>query len=119
MKNLEIYNTAKALNIAFADDNKLPIKLSFKIQKNKKIFLELGEEVENCLFLLYNKYGELKEDGTLYIPPENVENYNKDYNDLMEIEQNVDFVTIGIDEISDDVEITNSQMEAIMFMIEE
>lgn len=124
MKNSEIYNYSQKLFQAFSSqgENKFPIKLSFKIQKNKKIFLDLGVEIEKNILSLQQKYGHYAIEGDktqILIPSENIEMFQQEYNDLMEIEQEVNFATIKIDELSDSIEISNQEMEAILFMIEE
>ena len=124
MKNSEIYNYSQKLFQAFSSqgENKFPIKLSFKIQKNKKLFLDLGMEIEKNILSLQQKYGHCVTEGDktqILIPAENIEVFQQEYNDLMEIEQEINFATIQIDELSDSIEISNQEMEAILFMIEE
>lgn len=120
MINQKIYQYAQNLSQAFQDNvtHKLPIKLSFKIHKNKELLTDLAMDIEKSVMALYDRYGIQKEDGVL-IPPENVEHFRQEYNDLMEIEQTVNILTVKIDELSDSIEISNQEMEAILFMIEE
>jgi hypothetical protein len=47
LTNNEIYSQALAFNKAFNDENqKLPIKVNFYLQKNKKSLIDLGVEIE-------------------------------------------------------------------------
>lgn len=122
-KNYEIYNIAEGLlrNFSGADDTqKLPIKLSFAIKKNTSKFQSAAEQIEKSRMELIQKYGEAKDDGQTYtIKPENEEAANNEFTELMNMEDNIDVMKIDINTLSDDIELTNGQMEAIMFMIKD
>lgn len=121
MTNYEIYtNTEKLLKVFSEEESqKLPIKLSFCIQRNMKKLRELAEEIEKTRMSLLEQYGEKTDNGGYSVPAENIEIVNREFGDLMSIEQDVNITTIKIDSISDDVQLTNAEMDAIMFMIEE
>ena len=119
MTNYEIYNTTKALESAFQDKSQyLPIKISFFIQKNKAILLDLAQTIDNARLEIVRNYGELNENGDQFIVPQDkIEIANNELSDLFNIEQEVDIQTIDINAFPDDIVLNNAQMEALMFMI--
>lgn len=120
LTNKQIYDYAIALMEAFQDNTqKLPIKINFYLQKNKKILLELGQDIESSRMEIIREYGILdKETNQYIIPSEKIEAANKELADLLELEQEVNLYIINIDNLSDDYSLTTGQMEAIMFMID-
>lgn len=120
LTNNEIYIYAQNLMMAFEDKNqKLPIKISFYLQKNKNTLLQLAQDIEQSRLEIARSYGELDEESSQYIiPPEKMEEASQELNDLFNLEQDVQIYTINIDSFGDDLTITTAQMEAIMFMID-
>lgn len=120
MKNSEIYNYAQALVETFQDNNqRLPVKINFYLQKNKKTLLSLSQDIEQSRMEIAQNYGILNEEGTAYtIPEENIAAVNNEIQDLLNIEQEVPIYQVSIDSFNDDLTLTTAQMEAIMFMID-
>jgi hypothetical protein len=120
LTNNEIYIHAQNLMIAFEDkEQKLPIKISFYLQKNKNTLLQLAQDIEQSRLEIARSYGELDEESSQYIiPPEKMEEASQELNDLFNLEQDVQIYTVNIDSFGDDLTITTAQMEAIMFMID-
>ena len=122
-KNFEIYSIAEGLLKSFAEaesTQKLPIKLSFTIKKNTTKFQSAAEAIEKSRMELIQKYGEPTEDGQGYIvKPENEEEANKEFSELMMLEDNIDVHMIDVNSLADDIELTNAQMDAIMFMLKD
>lgn len=120
MKNSEIYNYAQALIEAFQDNTqRLPVKINFYLQKNKKTLLDLSQDIEQSRMEIAQNYGALTEDRTAYnIPNENIDIVNNEITELFNIEQEVPIYKVSIDSFSDDLTLTTAQMEAIMFMID-
>lgn len=120
MKNSEIYNYAQALVGAFRDNNqRLPVKINFYLQKNKKTLLDLSQDIEQSRMEIAQNYGTINEEGTAYnIPEENINIVNTEIQDLFNIEQEVPIYKVSIDSFSDDLTLTTAQMEAMMFMID-
>lgn len=118
--NNRIYQYAIALNEVFVDNTqRLPMKVNFYLQKNKKTLMDLAQDIESSRMEIINTYGEISEDGTQYIiPKEKVELAQKELEDLLNLEQEVQIYKINIDNLPDDIILTTGQMEAIMFMIE-
>lgn len=121
LTNGQIYDYTSELMQEFYDESlKLPIKMNFYLQKNKKILFELAQEIEKSRIEIANSYGELNEETQQYqVPADKVEAASRDLNELFSIEQDVNIYKINIDSLSDDYALTTAQMEAIMFMIEE
>lgn len=121
LTNNEIYIYASNLAQAFDDkDQKLPIKISFYLQKNKNTLVQLAQDIEQSRMSIAQSHGNFDEENQQYvIPPEKMEVVAKELNDLFTLEQEVQIYTVNIDSFSDDLTITTAQMEAIMFMIEQ
>ena len=120
LTNNEIYIYAQKLTMAFNDEQqKLPVKINFYLQKNKSILKIMASEIEKERVEIAKTYGELDNENWQYIiPPEKIEEVNKELNDLLSLTQEVQIYTIKIEDLSDDFTLTTAQMEAIMFMIE-
>ena len=120
LTNQQIYSYAKAINDAFQDNTQyLPVKVNFFILKNKNTLLALAQDIENSRIEIIRNYGEINEDGSQFIVPEDkIDIANNELSDLFNIEQDVDIRIISIDAFPEDISLTTSQMEALMFMIE-
>ena len=120
--NAEIYSHSTALIKLFGNDNQnyFSAKINFIIQKNKNTLLDKAIEIEQARLEIIQKYGHLYEEDSnqFVIPPEKVEIVNQELADLLSIEQELNILTIKIDDL-DKVEFTPAQMEVLMFMIEE
>lgn len=120
LTNNEIYEYASQLAQAFNDENqKLPIKINFYLQKNKKTLITLAQDIEKARLEIAKGNGVLDESGNQYaISPDKVSFVQNELNDLFSLEQEVDIYTVSIDSLNDDLVLTTSQMEALMFMID-
>ena len=118
--NNEIYNLATRLNEVFTDaEQRLPIKLNFFLQKNKKMLVELAQEIEENRMNILKAYGEIDEEsGNLCIPEDKVAAANKEIIDLLGIEQEVAIKIVKFEDIPEDLSLTTGQMEAIIFMVD-
>ena len=120
MTNLEIYNIANNLLEAFSDSTqKLPVKVNFFLQKNKKTLLNLAQEIEEERINIAKNYGSLDpETGNYSVSSEHIEAAQQDLNNLFNIEQDVNIAKINYNDLDPNMELTTAQMEALMFMIE-
>ncbi len=122
LTNNQIYSNANSLLQEFdasCADMKLPVKINFYLQKNIQTLKALATEIEENRLAIVRQYGSLTEDGSAYsIPADKVEEAQKELNDLFALEQDVQIYKISIDNLSDDMTLTMSQMEALMFMID-
>lgn len=120
ISNKNIYDYALILKQKYSDCNiKMPVKIGFFLQKNISTITELAKEVEIAKMKIGSEYGSPNEDNTGFqIPIENLEKANKELQDLIDIEQEVNLHMFKLDDF-ENIELTYDQLEAIMFMIEE
>lgn len=120
LSNQDIYMYAIKLNEAFSDENqKLPIKVNFYLQKNKNTLIELATHIEQTRSDIIAQYGTYDDENNGYaFTAENAEKVQKELEDLSNLEQDVNIYTINIDNLPEDMTLTTGQMEAIMFMVE-
>lgn len=121
LTNLQIYNYASNLLEEFSNsaELKLPVKVNFYLQKNLLTLKNLATEIEESRLNIIKEYGKINEDGTSYfIPNENIEKAQQELNDLFALEQEVQIYMIKLDSFNDDILLSMSQMESLMFMIE-
>lgn len=121
LTNKQIYFYTEKIEKAFDNETKyFPVKINFIIQKNKQILQKEKELIDQSRFEIIKKFGFLEKEtkGQYQIPIENIEETNKELDELLAISQNLDIYTINIEDI-EDLEFTPQQMDAILFMIEE
>ena len=117
MTNEEIYTINSTLMETFKqEDNShyFSAKINFLIQKNKKAIMNAAVDIEKVRMEIINKY----KDESNNIPQEHIETVNKELNDLLNIEQEVNIFTIPFESL-DGIEFTSAQANALMFMIED
>ena len=117
MTNEEIYTINSTLMETFKqEDNShyFSAKINFLIQKNKKAIMNAAVDIEKVRMEIINKY----KDENNNIPQEHIETVNKELNDLLNIEQEVNIFTIPFESL-DGIEFTSAQANALMFMIED
>ena len=122
LSNEKLVNSIGVLNKL--TNMELPIKLSYAFSKNiTKIDRELtayNKEREK----LINKYGEkdeegnlkTKEDGTINIL--DIDNFNKDLKEILEIETEVDIHLIDLEKVNVDINITPGELMLVDYMFE-
>ena len=121
LTNKQIYDYILNLNQAFNNNQqKLPIKLNFYLQKNKNLLLDLSNEIEKMRMEIIQTYGQPDSENinTYIIPKENIETAQKELDELLKIEQEVNIYKMKFEEIPNDIDLTIEQMEAILFMID-
>lgn len=121
LTNNDIYTYAKNLIEAFNDkDQKLPVKINFYLQKNKSVLTALAMDIDKERIVIAQAHGTLDEESQQYIiPPEKLEEVNKELSDLLSLTQEVQIYTIKFEDLNDDLSLTTAQMEALLFMIEQ
>ena len=121
LTNKQIYTYTSNVLTAFSnEEQKMPIRLSFIIHKNKNTLLPLAQDIEQARLEIAQRYGDYNEEGNQFIiRPTEIAAAKKELEGLLELEQEVNIGMIKADSLSDDYNLTNAQMEAIMFMIEE
>ena len=117
MKNSEIYSLGNALLEYMQEELALPVKIKFYLQKNMNKVISLAREIEQSRTEILNKYGTLSEDRTSYhFDDDKIAEAQKELNDLFDLEQEVKVNMLELDWF-DSVELSNEQVNAIMFMI--
>lgn len=97
----------------------LPIKVNYSLQINYLTFYNRAKKIEELRMEIGRKYGKKNEEtGSYEVPFENIPAAEKAINDLMEIEQNLDVMTIKLNDLSE-CNLTTQQMRTLIFMIEE
>lgn len=117
MKNREIIEHINALG-NFTKE-KLPVKLSFAIVKNFNKLQMAYKDYDESRKALLDEYSEKNEKGEIIpdkIADENIEKWNKEINELLDIEVDVDIHTVSIDVI-ENLQLSVSDVAAIEFMI--
>ena len=119
LTNQKIYEYASSLAVFNGFDIKLPVKISFFLQKNIKTITEAAQEVNEARLEIARTYGTYsEEEGVYIIPPESIPTTQSEINDLFSLEQDLSIHIFKLDEF-DNIELTYQQLSAIMFMIEE
>ena len=119
MANQDIYEKAIKLVNDFTIDNiALPIAACFSIEKNKSVLTAIAEDIERSRFQIIQRYGTSQDDGNFLVASDKIEEANEELSALLHIEQEIKIYTFKIEELKN-VELTPSQMKAIMFMIDE
>lgn len=121
MTNNEIYGAANLLMEHFQDNSlKLPVKVNFYLQKNKKLLIELAQDIEKNRMDIANQYGTLDEQtGQYQVEQDKIEKASNELNELFNLEQDVKIYKVSIEDFKDEFVLTTGQMDALMFMIED
>lgn len=97
----------------------LPIKANFYLQKNKSLFLELAQEIEDSRNEIFAKFGTLNEEKTGYnFKEEVIAEANAELDDLLKLVQEIDLYMINLEDFKE-IKLNSQQMSALMLMIEE
>lgn len=120
LTNQQIYSYATNLANEEFYNVALPVKISFYLIKNKKLLMELAQEIDKGREQILNQYGTLSEDKTQYIiNSAQSEQAQTAMNELFNLSQEVQIYTVPLDTFGCESLLTPAQMEALMFMIEE
>ena len=123
LTNKEIVNSIEALkNLSTKELN---VKTSFKIAKNIKTIDEISNIFIEEKRKLVNKYGtkddkenlKLDDNGVAEIAKENLSEWNRSYEELLEIENNIEIEKIKLSDL--DVRVSAQELLAIEYMLEE
>lgn len=121
----QIVNTISLL--AQLSTTKLPIKVSYAVAKNvNKLEKELDFfNIEKNKMM--DKYCEKNDDGTLKISEEgnakildkHLDDWNKEYNELLDIDIDIDIHKVQISKLDDAIQFTPNDLLKIEFMLED
>ena len=103
----------------------LDVKTSFKIAKNIKVIDEISNIFVEEKRKLVSKYGTKDKDGNLKvddygvaeIDKDNLEEWNRSYAELLEIENDIDIEKIKLSDL--DIKVSPQELLAVEYMIEE
>lgn len=120
LTNEQIYNLTNSYTTEFSDfKSYIPAKVNFAIQKNMQVLAAAAQGIEETRMEVAKHYGVMSENGQGYEIPEDARpQVQQELNDLFSIEQELEIKTFSIDALGD-VEFTPTQMQTIMFMIED
>lgn len=120
LTNEQIYNLTNSYRQEFSEfKSYIPAKVNFAIQKNMQVLAAAAQGIEETRMKVAKHYGVMSEDGQGYQIPEDARpQVQQELNDLFSIEQELEIKTFSIDALGD-VEFTPTQMQTIMFMIED
>lgn len=118
--NSQIYDIAVKIlnNFSNIEDVYLPAAVAFSIQKNKKMLVGLAEEIEQARISILSHYNTNDNDKEIKIAADKIEDANNELKALLDIRQELKIYTFKIEEL-DGVKFTSSQMDSILFMIDE
>lgn len=98
---------------------KLPIKLSFTLQRNMRLLAPEAEGYEKSrVALIKTKYGVEQKNGNFSVPPKNMEAFQKEMDELGKSEIELDIKTIAIDQ-AEALQISPVQFDALEWMFVE
>lgn len=120
LTNQEIYEYALGLKNTFNNTIiELPVLINYSIQKNLHTLMGMAQTIDQLKNNIGERYGVYdSEVNGFKILPENMAQVKADLEKLMEIEEKVEIRTIKLDDLKD-IKLTNQQMAALLFMIEE
>lgn len=116
LKNLTIYDAKDA--IMNLREEKLPVKISVKVNKTLKSLIAQYNFIEERRIELVKKYGTEK-DGNIKVDPENIPEFQREYAELLSMEEEIEVRTISIDELPDSLEISSKDLELLSFIFED
>ena len=122
--NEEILLYAEKLNKIFLhseNEIELPIKINFYLQKNITAFMEAAKEIEAARLNIGQKYGRFDEKENSYFieDEEKLKLAKKDLKDLLSLEQILEIYMVSLSELENTTSLTVTQMNAMLFMIDE
>lgn len=119
MKNSEIYDLYEGLVLLGRDkDLKFNAKISFYLAKNKNILEPLYNAIVDTRFQVLEKYGERQENGDYKVSVENMEEFTKEWDSFMNIDNIVTLNNINIDDFKDE-KINIDLVEKLMPILKE
>lgn len=119
LTNQQIYEYSNKLSIFNNCNIKMPVRINFYLQKNIQLIQQATMDIEKARLNIGAQFGKPNEEGNGYnIPTENLEEVNKELNDLFSIEQDLNIHIFKLEDF-DNIELEYNQLTVIMFMIEE
>lgn len=102
MKNRDILKLYETLNRLMMDsDKKFSVRLGFMLMKNRALIESDAKLILEMRNKLLHQYGELQENGDIVIAKDKVDEIQKKLDELMDVEVNVAFMQIPIEEFEE------------------
>lgn len=121
MKNIDIVTIVTAFQKADGTLT-LPAKVAWTRRVNMKKLMDAKAIIDEALQEIQQRYADdehsVEEDGQRKVKPEYMAEFFKAQSDVLTQDTDVAIKTVGIDEIGD-IEVTDKQMDTLMFMISE
>lgn len=106
MKNKDIYDLYEGLAIIGQDSElKFNAQTSFYLARNKNLLAPYYNAIVETRTKILEKYGEAKEDGTWLVPNDKVEDFTREWDAFMSIENIVNLQKIKIEDFQTQVNI--------------
>ncbi|MEW6096617.1 MAG: hypothetical protein AB1567_08840 [bacterium] len=98
----------------------LPFKLSYRLSKLAKSVKQNLDDLSELLIPLGKKYGDITEQGSYEIrkDPENLEKYFADLNEILNIEVEITYIPISLQEM-ENLKLTSLDLANLDWLIEE
>ena len=93
----ELLDLKPGLEKLIAQD--LPVKVAYKVSKILKKLQSEYELFDSRKMVLFEKYGEKKEDGNVQVKNEHIAAFNKDFGEMVEIEIEADISKIKVEDL--------------------
>ena len=122
LSNKQIVESRGAIQKVLSQD--LSVRTQFKLNKNVSELNKVISIYEDSRQKIIEKYCDKDKEGKpiiengCYIFKEKNEQFNKDFNDLNDIENEVKIETMTLDELQD-IKLNNAEFNAIKFLIKE
>ena len=122
LTNKQIVESRVAIQKVLSQD--LSVRTQFKLNKNVSELNKVISIYEDGRQKIIEKYCDKDKEGNpiiengCYIFKEKNEQFNKDFNDLNDIENEVEIETMTLDEL-EDIKLNNAEFNAIKFLIKE
>lgn len=119
--NKDIYKAGEGFDLYFEDFNEyMPAKLSFYFLQNKKKLIYAYADLYKIRKNMIKKYASSFDEktGNYSMDERNVIIANKEFEELLNESQNLDFHLLSIDDFKD-IKFTPNQLDTIMFMLKE
>ena len=117
----EIWTSQRALG-KLSKISPLPIKTSYWVAKRTKIISKEVESIEEKRLELVKKYGEEvsgSKQGDLTVPDDKMEIFVKEFNDLLNVEVELNMEKFNLEEFAGNINISGEDMILLSFLFNE
>lgn len=106
MKNKDIYDLYDGLyEISQDKELKLNARTSFYLARNKNLLEPYYNAIVETRTKILEKYGEIKKDGSWFVPKSRIEEFTREWNAFMDIENIVNLQKIKVEDFQTQINI--------------